>query len=178
MKQMQLKVGLACFVLLGFAGLSAQESINTSGVNAMGSGGSVSYSVGQVVYTIATGLSGYLSPGIQQPYEISLVTDIEEPKDIILSVSAFPNPTIDNLTLTINDYENYIRLSSSVSYQLYSLSGKLLQSKTITSQQTSIDMSSLVPATYFVKVIKTDNNIRVKQSSCQHEIGTFKIIKY
>lgn len=46
------------------------------------------------------------------------------------------------------------------------MQGKLLQSEKITGKQTSIVMSNLVPATYFVKV--TEGNKEVK---------TFKIIK-
>jgi hypothetical protein len=46
------------------------------------------------------------------------------------------------------------------------MNGKLLESKKITGNQTSIVMSNLVPATYFVKV--TESNKEVK---------TFKIIK-
>ena len=46
------------------------------------------------------------------------------------------------------------------------MNGKLLQSEKITGNQTSIVMSNLVPATYFVKVIQGNK-----------EVKTFKIIK-
>ncbi|HOZ29528.1 MAG TPA: T9SS type A sorting domain-containing protein, partial [Bacteroidales bacterium] len=146
---------------LGLIGLQAQESVNATGGNDSGSGGSVSYSVGQVVYTTNTGTNGSVTEGVQQPYEISVVTGIEDTKDINLSVTAYPNPTTAYLTLSINEFD-----ISNLSYQLYDMNGKLLQSEKITGNQTSIVMSNLVPATYFVKVIESNR-----------EVKTFKIIK-
>jgi hypothetical protein len=54
--------------------IHAQEAIPAGGGNASGSGGSASYSVGQVVYTTNTGTNGSAAQGVQQPYEISVVS--------------------------------------------------------------------------------------------------------
>jgi len=150
------------FLLLGL-GLTAQaqQATTATGGNASGSGGTVAYSVGQVVYTTNTGTNGSVAQGVQQPFEISVVTGIEEAKGINLSVLAYPNPTTDYLTLEVKDFE-----LSTLHFQLYNMSGKLLESKKITGNQTSIVMSNLVPATYFVKVTESNN-----------EVKTFKIIK-
>jgi len=161
MRHKKLKLSAVLLLGLGLTGLQAQTSINATGGNASGSGGSASYSVGQVVYTTNTGTNGSVAQGVQQPFEISVVTAIEEAKGINLSVSAYPNPTTDYLTLEVKEYE-----LSNLHFQLYDMSGKLLQNEKITGNQTSIVMSNLVPATYFVKVIQ-DNK----------EVKTFKIIK-
>ena len=161
MRHKKLKLSAVLLLGLGLTGLQAQTSINATGGNASGSGGSASYSVGQVVYTTNTGTNGSVAQGVQQPFEISVVTAIEEAKGINLSVSAYPNPTTDYLTLSIKEFD-----ISNVSYQLLDMNGKLLQNEKITGNQTSIVMSNLVPATYFVKVIQ-DNK----------EVKTFKIIK-
>ncbi|MCB0409870.1 MAG: hypothetical protein KDD29_06595, partial [Flavobacteriales bacterium] len=50
----------------------AQENTVSSGGDALGVGGSASYSVGQVVYTTHTGVNGSIAQGVQQPYEISV----------------------------------------------------------------------------------------------------------
>ncbi len=151
---------------LGLTGLHAQESVNAAGGNASGSGGSASYSIGQVAYQTHNGTSGSVAEGVQQPYEISVVTGLEEAKGINLSVSAYPNPTNDYLTLEIQEFE-----LSNLYFQLYDMNGNLLQNEKITGNQTSIDMSNFVPATYFVKVIvKT-------QGLAYQELKTFKIIK-
>jgi len=141
--------------------VSAQESVNATGGNASGSGGSTSYTVGHVVYATHAGISGSVAEGALQPYEISVVTGIEKAKDINITASAYPNPTSDYLILEVKDFE-----ISSMHFQLYDMNGKLLQSDKITGNQTSIDLSGLVPATYFVKVIQGNK-----------ELKTFKVIK-
>mgnify|MGYP001117038139 CR=1 FL=1 len=161
MRHKRLKLSAVLLFGLGLTGLQAQESINAIGSNASGSGGSASYSVGQVVYTTNIGTNGSVAQGVQQAFEISVVTGIEEAKSINLTISAYPNPTTDYLTLEVKDFE-----LSNLSFQLYDIQGKLLQSEKITGNQTSILMSNLVQANYFVKVIQGNK-----------EIKTFKIIK-
>jgi hypothetical protein len=160
------KVQLCAFLFLGFGlwGLQAQqihETMSATGGNASGSGGSVSYSLGQLFYSTQTTPVGSVSQGVQQPYEISVLSGIEEPKGINLVVSAYPNPTVNYITLKLDNIE-----LSSLSFQLYDMSGKLLESKKVDGNQTKIFMSKLLPATYFLKVIKMNK-----------EVKTFKIVK-
>ena len=161
MRNNRFKISFLFLLGIGFAALQAQTSIHTTGGNILGSGGSASYSVGQVVYTTNIGTNGSAAQGVQQPFEISVVTGLEEAKGINLSVLAYPNPTTDYLTLEVKDFE-----LSTLSYQLYDMQGKLLQNEKIIVNKTSIVMSNFVPATYFVKVIQN-----------QQEVKTFKIIK-
>jgi hypothetical protein len=161
MRHKKLKLSVVLLLGLGLTGLQAQTSINATGGGASGSGGTSSYSVGQVVYTTNAEIKGSVAQGVQQPFEISVVTGIDEAKGINLSVSAYPNPTTDFLTLRIEEFD-----ISNISYHLYDMNGKLLQSEKITGNQTSIVMSNLVPANYFVKVIQGNK-----------ELKTFKIIK-
>jgi hypothetical protein len=144
-----------------WAGLAqAQESANASGGDATGSGGTVAYSVGQVVYTTNTSASGTVSQGVQQAYEIFTV-GIKE-TELNISLSVFPNPTADNLTLQISDYNN-----EKLTYQLYDMQGKLLSNGQVTAQQTQIKTSSLPAATYFINVVNQENQ----------KVQSFKIIK-
>ena len=166
MRHKKLKLIAVLLLGLGLTGLQAQESVNATGGNASGSGGTASYSVGQVVYTTNTGTTGSVAQGVQQPFEISVVTGIEQAQGINLSVRAYPNPTTDYLTLSISEFD-----ISNLSYQLYDMQGKLLQTETITGNETSIVMSNLVSATYFVKVIVKTQGI------ASQEVKTFKIIK-
>jgi len=161
MRHKLLKLGALLMLGLGLTGLQAQESVNATGSNASGSGGSASYSVGQVAYATHIGTTGSAALGIQQPFEISVVIGKEEAKGINLSVTAYPNPTSDYLTLEIKEFD-----FSNLNFQLYDMNGKLLQSEKITGSQTSIVMKNLASAMYFVKV--------VQQSK---EVKTFKIVK-
>jgi hypothetical protein len=158
----QLKLCITLLLGLGVTGLRAQESLLTSGSSASGSGGSVSYSVGQIVYTTNTGTNGSVSQGVQQPFEISVITGLEEAKYINLSVLVYPNPTANVLQLKIENEE-----WKDLSYQLFDLNGKLIETKKLEANVTKIVMTNLVPATYALKV---NNN--------QKTLKSFKIIKY
>ena len=157
------KVKLSALLLLGFglAGLQAQEAIPATGGNGSGSGGSVSYTVGQIVYTTITGTNGSSAQGVQQPFEISVVTGIPEAKDILLEIIVYPNPAKDFVLLNIKNYD-----VQNLRYQLYDNNGSLLQDYKIEGSETNIVMSNYIPAVYFLKV--SDNNKVIK---------TFKIIK-
>ena len=161
MRRIRLLLSSILLFWIGLTGLQAQISVNATGGNASGSGGSASYSVGQVVYQTHTGTNGSVAEGVQQPYEISVVTAIEQTKTINLLVTAYPNPATDYLTLNISEFK-----LSGLSYQLFDMSGKLLSNEKITGSQTQIIMSQLVPASYLL-VVK-QGNIGLK---------TFKIVK-
>lgn len=164
MKLEILKLSAVFLFCFGLTSVQAQETISATGGEASGNGGSASYSVGQVVYTTNTGTTGSVAQGVQQAYEISVVSGIEQAKDIMLECKAYPNPTTDYLTLKV-DASTTLSIQS-LSYQLFDISGKLLKSKKITSNETEIEMINLVPATYFLKVITN-----------QQKVKTFKIIK-
>jgi len=146
------------FLLLGLGGLHAQESPTATGGEAKGVGGTVSYSLGQVVYTTNTGSNGSVEQGVQQPYEISATVGINE-SSISLEMSVYPNPTTNYLTLKVE-------ITKNLSYQLFDMQGKVIASKKITDNTTTVVMENLPTATYLLKV--TDSNKTVK---------TFKIIK-
>lgn len=138
----------------------AQVSANASGGDATGSGGTVAYSIGQVVYTAITGSNGTASQGVQQAFEIFTVGIIET--DLNISLSAFPNPTSETLTLQISDYN-----PANYSYQLFDMQGKQLNNGLIESHQTRINMQNLPSAAYFIHVVNPENK----------KVQSFKIIK-
>lgn len=161
MWQNNIRTSVILLLSIGLTGLHAQEVIPASGGNASGSGGSASYTIGQMVYTTNSGTNGSVAQGVQQPYEISVVNTIEEANDITLECSAYPNPTTEFIKLKVKSYK-----VENLSYQLFDMLGKLLETKSLEVEETNIVLSNLVPATYFVKVIQG-----------QKEIKTFKIIK-
>jgi len=156
-----MKYLLVFLFVLGLTRLQEQEAKIATGGNASGSGGSVSYSIGQMVYTTITGTNGSVAQGVQQPFEISVVTGLDEVEGISLRCSVYPNPTTDYLVLKVENFDK-----ENLSYQLIDINGKPIENKNITGNETNIIMSDLVPATYFLKV--TLNNKEVK---------TFKIVK-
>jgi opacity protein-like surface antigen len=157
----KLKPTAMLLLALLWVGLAqAQESVNAAGGNATGSGGTVAYSIGQVVYTTNTGNNGSVAQGVQQPYEILTVGINEnEPK---ISLSVFPNPVADNLILQVNEVEH-----STLNFQLCDTQGKQISKGQIIAKQTQINTASLSTATYFIHVVNQENK----------KVQTFKIIK-
>ena len=155
-----IKLILLLFLSFALTELKAQQVITAAGGDSSGSGGSVAYSVGQIVYTTNTGTTGSVAQGVQQPYEISIVLGVDD-NSIKLELTAYPNPTTNYLTLNLGKTE-----LSNLNFQLYDMSGKLIESNKITSITETIRMENLPSSTYFLKV--TNNN---------KELKSFKIIK-
>jgi hypothetical protein len=161
MRHKKVKLSSLLIFGMGLTGLQAQEAVSAAGGNATGSSGTVSYTVGQVAYITTSASSGTITQGVQQPFEIMIVTGIEDANDINLDCSAYPNPATGFVNLKVNNYnmENLI-------YQLFDMNGKLILIKKVDGNETIIPMENLVPSTYILRV--TENNKDVK---------TFKIIK-
>jgi hypothetical protein len=155
-----LRIITTLFALICSVGLHAQETIPATGGDATGNGGSSSYTVGQVVYTTNIGINGSVLQGVQQPYEISTSVGVKV-TEINLELVAYPNPTNNSLSLNIGNYNN-----EKLTYQLYNVQGKLLDSKQVISGSTTIGMQDLPMSTYLLNVL--DNNSLIK---------TFRIVK-
>ena len=150
-------------LLLGFGIITAQaqQAATATGGDASGSGGTIAYSVAQIVYTTNTGTTGSVAQGVQQAYEISVVTGIKNETKTSMSLVVFPNPTTSLLNLQIADLK-----TEQLTYQLTDALGKLIIENKITESSTQINMNAQAEAIYFLNVL--ENNQTVK---------TFKIIK-
>jgi hypothetical protein len=147
-------------ILLCFTKLMAQQATVTSGGNATGSGGTISYSIGQVADKTQIGTTGTITQGVQQPFEIVTLNGSEF-ENIRLEAVIYPNPTTTNVTLKITNFN-----LDQVSYMLFDMNGKVLNEGKIVSEETVIDMDRYAVATYLLKV-----------SSNSKALKTFKIIK-
>ena len=104
MKKTKLTLIVSFMLVLILTEMRAQEAMTTSGSNASGDGGAVSYTLGQVVYTTNTSSTGTITQGVQQPYEIMVISGIEEITGISLECTVFPNPVKDLLKLKFENY--------------------------------------------------------------------------
>ena len=159
MKTNTLIVFLAFLLSFSVNAQTSHQVLSASGGYATGSGGSVAYSVGQIVYTTHTGTTGSVAQGVEQAYEIYSVGIKETTLNISLSV--FPNPTSDFLTLKVEDYNN-----EALNYTLLDEQGRLVFNEQITTQDTQVAMSTLARGAYFINVLQANKKIQ-----------TFKIIK-
>ncbi len=137
----------------------AQQSMLASGGEATSSGGSSSYSVGQLVYSTNTG-GGTVSQGVQQSIELFTLNNTEL-TTVNLTAVTYPNPTTDYVVLALTD-----ATLTNLSYELYDLQSRLVANGELTQANTQIDMQNTASGTYILKV--NQNN---------HELKTFKIIK-
>ena len=148
-----------CCLCIGL--IHGQEAVPATGGSATGTGGSVTYTVGQPAYGVITGTNGFIIQGVQQPYEISTVTAIEDTEDITLGYSVYPNPTEGIIRLVIKSFND-----GDFRFQLYNLTGTVLQDKEVTDEETEISMENHASAVYFLRVIRDNREVKV-----------FKIVK-
>jgi hypothetical protein len=150
---------LAC-VLLATQLVCSQEAIPVSAGEASGSGGSVSYTVGQVFYTTNTAATGSVSQGVQHPFDFQTLSNPELTTVKVTAVT-YPNPTSDYVILKISD-----SALDNLSYTLFDVTGKAISNGTITNGDTQISMQQFAIGIYILKVNRH-----------RQELKTIKIIK-
>ncbi|MBC7607441.1 MAG: T9SS type A sorting domain-containing protein [Burkholderiales bacterium] len=161
MKRNKLYFFILLIAIISEAKSYSQQSVTASGGNAIGTGGTSSYSVGQITYTSQTSSVGLITLGVQQPYEIVTLGN-DDFAEISLVMAAYPNPTTDLIHLVISDDK-----WNNLSYQLFDMNGRALSNlKNIIASETSVSMQELQQGIYFLAV--NSNNKTIK---------TFKIIK-
>jgi hypothetical protein len=139
--------------------LAQQGSIPSGGV-ATGSGGSSSYSIGQINYMTATGSGGIAAQGVQQSLEISIL-GIDSFPEIILEADIYPNPAGEFVNLKIYNFEY-----QNLNMDLVDITGKQILFEKITTSETKISLINRESKVYLLN-IRNINKI----------IKTFKIIK-
>lgn len=155
-----MKKTILLFVLFCLPKMMAQQTVNASGGNATGSGGSSSYSIGQITYNEQTGAGGSINQGVQQSVEIFTLSGAEF-ENIKLEAVVYPNPTVSDVALKISAFP-----LDNLSYGLFDIQGKMMRNGTISSEETIFNMESYPAAIYILKI-----------NSNNKELKTFKIIK-
>ena len=153
---------IAAYILLFQLNISAQSDFVTSGGDAVGSSGSVSYTVGETFYTNSTGETGSISLGVQQPHFVIMIGI--DPTNENLSASIYPNPTASDIHLQIS--EEVDLSAKEIHYQLFDMSGKIVLSGEIQSVVTQVSLQEIADAVYVLRIYKNEN-----------EIKSFKIFK-
>lgn len=158
-------MNLKYLLSIGFFGvglmLHAQSDFVASGKTVESSSGSASYSIGQATYTENSSAEGRASAGVQQVYDIE-ETDGVENASIQLKVTAFPNPTAENVWLKVSDFQG-----QKMRFVVVDNVGKVVLNDVILSEETEIPLNEFPSATYHL--IVSDENSSLK---------TFKILKF
>jgi hypothetical protein len=152
------KLTLPAMLLFAVIGGYAQQSTISAGGEALGKGGTSSYSVGQVAYTAESNGQYATLQGMQHAYEVFEVSKAEQLS--ALRMTLYPNPATDLVNLEAENAEG------TLSYQLYSPTGQLLGAAKLGESTTAISMKEFAQGNYFIKVFLNEESVR-----------TFKIIK-
>ena len=161
MKGISLFISFGLFLFFNPYTLHSQHTIVPAGNDITSSGGSISYTLGQVVYNYNSGSDASTLEGVQQPYEISIMTLVEPDSKSNIIISLFPNPTTDRIIINISE-----GIKLPILYNLIDITGKEILSGEITQISHELNTKDLPASVYFLHLI-VDEKL----------IATHKIIK-
>ena len=159
MKKRNLTLFIFCLLGLCTSDLLAQKGTVASGGEASGTGGKISYSVGQIDYINATGSNGAITQGLQQPYEIQVMTGVDK-TSINLTCSIYPNPVTDVLRLSVENITE-----QNMTYALFTIDGKHIAQQKISDNQTEISFIGMANGFYLIKVFNSNNEVKTSKIS-------------
>lgn len=139
----------------------AQRATVAGGGDASGPGGSASFSIGQVVYRTFSDSEVSVAQGVQQPYEISVVTGMDEVDEGPAPV-LYPNPTNGDVRLQFHNAPQ-----GAMQLHLSDAQGRTIHNAPIRSDAQDIPLHGHASGTYLLQVIKEGTVIR-----------TFRIVKH
>jgi hypothetical protein len=154
------KIILVLLILFTIHFVHSQTTIASSGGTAIGSGGTSTYTIGQLVYTTNGQSNGTIAQGVQQAFEFQVLSNSEFLSEN-LTLLAYPNPTSDNFVLSISD-----NFQDNLTYSLFDAQGKQLINGIISDSIIQITLENFANGIYFLKVANPNLSIKI-----------FKIIK-
>ncbi len=138
--------------VLSFNAAQAQNNTVSAGGDASGSNGSVSYSVGQIFYKSVEGGNGSISQGMQQTYDIGVITGFENRS---IEATLFPNPTVGNVQLNIADFTQ-----NAFEMNLFDAAGKLILTQKIASSTSSFSLNAYASGVYTLSILKDKEQVK------------------
>jgi hypothetical protein len=134
-------IPLVVFLSFGFSSFG-QNALSAAGGYLKTTGGSTSFTVGQVAYVLKKGTGSYLNEGVQQVYT-KKTTPIEE-LVYLKEVQLYPNPTQETMTLILSSKEDI-----QVRYTIMEYLGKEIRNGNILSEKSEISLRDLPSGNYF-----------------------------
>jgi hypothetical protein len=144
------------------AGLFAQQAVLSAGGDVRSASGSTNFSIGQVLYGSQYTDGFSLIQGVQQPYDVRVVSGVTQLNGKPIACSVFPNPALEVLTIRIDPFTN-----GHFHYRLFDVSGRQLLSGPVNGPETPVPVGTLASAAYLLEVLQGDQ-----------PVSKFKIIKH
>ena len=143
---------LVLFLSFGFSSFG-QNALSAAGGHFKTSGGSTSFTVGQVAYVLKKGTGSYLNEGVQQVYT-KKTTPVEE-LVYLKEVQLYPNPSEEILNITLPNFDG-----STTSFIIMDNMGKEVRNGMIISNTAEISLRDLPSGSYFLYLkAKKENRI-------------------
>jgi len=158
MNQKLLRIIIISVFMCAILIIYGQQSFVSLGGVGQSNVGTLDYSVGQLFFVN----TDEIQHGVQQSYEISLLTGTEQYSLKCISFSIYPNPTSSFINIIIERNSDEI-----FCFQLVDLRGSIMFTNKIVNKTTKLDINSLHNGIYFLKIINTKSST----------IKTYKIIK-
>jgi allantoicase len=123
---------------------------------------SMSWTIGECITETYSSKNNTLTQGFQQSsYTITAVNQLSMDGN---SVKAFPNPTTDFITVSVETTNSSLK---DCSIALFDIQGKLCMNKKLNDKSIQLDLSRFTSGTYFLKVSDQGKNM----------LQNFKILK-
>ena len=92
-------------------------------------------------------------------YLSELITSVNDASQAATTVKVYPNPSIQNITVEIDNYTNL----SGVSIKVLDALGTVVHQQLITGSTQSIDVSSWTAAVYFLHVMNGSKTVDIRK---------------
>lgn len=139
--------------LTGFS----QANTVSAGGDASGSGGTSSYSIGQIDYISSMSSTGKMDQGNQQPYELYLLNLTDEDQNHF-TLTIGPNPTFDKLNLSLQG-----DVQEDLYFEIVDVEGRILHAKIKLLKEQTIRMDHIASGNYFLTVYKNTDIVKSYQ---------------
>jgi hypothetical protein len=150
-------IGFLWLLICSAETLSAQHAVLSTGGDLSSSTGSVSYSIGQVIYNHIDGEIGSLNQGVQQPYTFTIV-GINDPQQET-SWRLFPNPANEFVNIQLSTTSPF-NSGHQYSARLFDMKGNLVTEKILDQEINRISLRQCIDATYIVQIIDQHQTIQ------------------
>lgn len=140
---------IAIAVLLSSSAVFAQKNTVATGGDASGSGGSASYTVGQIDYINVDNGAHNMNAGVQQPYEFYTV-GIEE---LTFNIELFPNPSQDELHLTLEQFTD-------LNCKIYEANGRIIEERKTLGADNVFQVSTWAKGMYNLVLFNKDKSVQ------------------
>lgn len=132
--------------------IQAQEVIASAGAEVESSGGSMSYTIGEMVVTSTISDDGALTQGYQQGFLTPTAID-EIPAELELSL--YPNPAADYIIIESKSLSDFEQIT------MYDMSGKLIWNASgngAIDNRITVNFQNQAAGNYIIKLVDSDKN--------------------